>query len=249
MSYRSRIIPVLLIQQGALVKTEKFSSPRYVGDPINAIKIFNEKEVDEITVLDIDASKKNQSINFTLVRDLASECFMPLAYGGGIKSLKDIELLIKSGVEKTIINSTALENPAFIVEAVKEFGSSTIVVSIDISQNIFGSYQLYSASGKRNSSAWNNYIKQMEEAGAGEILFQAVHRDGLMKGYDTKLVAEISKIISIPIIACGGAGSISDLKDAISSGASAAAAGSLFVFTGSHKAVMISYPSSSNMNW
>lgn len=249
MSYRARIIPVLLIQQGALVKTEKFSSPRYVGDPINAIKIFNEKEVDEMVVLDIDASKKNQAINFALIRDLASECFMPLAYGGGIKTLNDIEQLIKSGVEKVIINSTALENPSFIKEAAKQFASSTIVVSIDISKSMFGNLILYSASGKRVITSWKNHLEQMEDAGAGEILIQTVQQDGIMKGYDLKLIGEISRAVSIPVIACGGAGSFSDLRSVISSGASAAAAGSMFVYTGVHKAVMISYPSSSDMNW
>ncbi len=249
MSYRARIIPVLLIQQGELVKTEKFSKPRYVGDPINAIKIFNEKEVDEIVVLDIDASKKNQSINFSLIRDLASECFMPLAYGGGIKTLNDIEQLIKLGVEKVIINSSALENPAFIKEAAKKFASSTIVVSIDITKSMFGNYILYSAAGKMIVTSWKNHLAQMEDAGAGEILIQTVQQDGLMKGYDLKLIEEISRAVSIPVIACGGAGSVSDLRSVVSCGASAAAAGSLFVFTGAHKAVLISYPSSSDMKW
>ena len=249
MSYRARIIPVLLIQQGALVKTEKFSSRRYIGDPINAIKIFNEKEVDEIVVLDIDASKKNQKINFNLIRDLASECFMPLAYGGGIKSLNDIELLIKTGVEKVIINSTALENPKFISEAANQFASSTIVASVDVTQSVFGKYILYSSSGKKNTYSVTDHIKQLEQAGAGEILLQAVHRDGTGNGYDQKLISEISKTISIPLIACGGAATVADLKIAIDSGASAAAAGSLFVFTGKHKAVMISFPSSSELNW
>ncbi len=249
MSYRARIIPVLLIQQGALVKTEKFSAPRYVGDPINAIKIFNEKEVDEMVVLDIDASKKNQAINFALIRDLASECFMPLAYGGGIKTMHDIEQLIKSGVEKVIINSTALENPSFISEAAKRFASSTIVVSIDITKSFFGNYILYSAAGKMVVSSWKYHLAQMEDAGAGEILIQTVQQDGIMKGFDLKLIGEISRAVSIPVIACGGAGSFSDLRSVISTGASAAAAGSMFVYTGAHKAVLISYPSSLDMNW
>ncbi|MEI7801600.1 MAG: AglZ/HisF2 family acetamidino modification protein [Bacteroidota bacterium] len=249
MSYRARIIPVLLIQQGELVKTTKFISPRYIGDPINAIKIFNEKEVDEIVVLDIDASKKNQTINFDLIKDLASECFMPLSYGGGIKTLKEIEQLIKTGVEKVILNSSALENPALIKEATKQFGSSTIVVSIDITKSFFGNYILYSAAGKMIISSWKYHLMQMEDAGVGEILIQTVQHDGIMKGYDLKLIGEISRAVSIPVIACGGAGSFSDLRSVISSGASAAAAGSMFVYTGVHKAVMISYPSSSDMNW
>lgn len=249
MSYRARIIPVLLIQQGALVKTEKFSSPRYVGDPINAIKIFNEKEVDEIVVLDIDATKKNQKINFDLIKDLASECFMPLAYGGGIKTLGDIEQLIKRGVEKVIINSAAIENPEFISEAAKQFASSTIVASVDVTQNFFGKHILYSPSGKKNSYGVTDYIKQLEQSGSGEILLQAVHRDGTGKGYDEKLISEISKTVSVPVIACGGANSVADLRQAIISGASASAAGSMFVFTGKHKAVMISFPSSSELNW
>lgn len=249
MSYRARIIPVLLIQRGALVKTEKFSSPRYVGDPINAIKIFNEKEVDEIVVLDIDATKKNQSINFSLIRDLASECFMPLAYGGGIKTLNDIEQLIKSGVEKVIINSSALENPEFIAEAAKQFASSTIVVSMDVTQTIFGKHILYSASGKKINYGVTDYAKRLQDAGAGEILLQAVHRDGTGKGYDLKLISEISKSVSVPVIACGGASSVSDMHNAINAGASAAAAGSLFVFMGKHKAVMISFPTSSELIW
>ncbi|HAP00605.1 MAG TPA: imidazole glycerol phosphate synthase subunit HisF [Bacteroidetes bacterium] len=247
MSHRARIIPVLLLQNGGLVKTEKFSTPRYVGDPINAIKIFNEKEVDEIAVLDIEASKKNSAPNFELIREFASECFMPLAYGGAVKSLSDIEKLVKNGVEKVIINSAALQNPSFIGEATKRFASSTIVVSVDVSQNFFGKYFLYSSSIKKISFTLSEYIRRIESEGAGEILLQAVHRDGTGKGFDTQLISEISKSVSIPLIACGGASSVSDLKSAISAGASAAAAGSFFVFTGKHKAVLISFPSQSEL--
>lgn len=249
MSYRARIIPVLLLQNGGLVKTIKFSNPDYIGDPINAIKIFNEKEVDEIVVLDIEATKKNKPINFELIREFASECFMPLAYGGGIKTLSDIEKLIASGVEKVIINSAAIENPNFIGEAAKHFASSTIVISIDVNQNLLGSYFIQTFSGKKIKSSVVDFANQIEQQGAGELLVQAVHHDGTGKGYDTKLIAEISKSVSIPVIGCGGASSVSDLKNVIEAGASAAAAGSMFVYSGKHRAVLISFPSSSELNW
>jgi cyclase len=226
------------------VKTRKFSSPVYVGDPINAIKIFNDKEVDELIFLDIDATKTDREPNLKLIEEIAGECFMPLSYGGGIKSIKHIESILKLGVEKVIINSYAMENPNFIKEAAKIFGSSTIVVSIDYKNDLFGNSYVYTNSGtKKNKIKPIHHCKIVEEMGAGEIMLNSIARDGQMKGFDIELLKEAVASVSIPVICCGGAGSLADVKKVVDeTSVAAVAAGSIFVFHGPHNAVLINYP-------
>jgi cyclase len=240
---KHRVIPVLLLQNDGLVKTVKFKDSKYVGDPINAIRIFNDKEVDELVFLDISASKTNKEIDYNLISDLASECFMPLCYGGGIKNVDSIRKILHLGVEKVSINTQAFENPNFIKDAVKLFGSSTIVISLDVKKNLWGNYEVWTNGGTKNTKVSPfDAIKMMEELGAGEILLNSIDKDGTMSGYDLKLIEKVSGLVQIPLIATGGASKISDFSDAVKHGASAVAAGSMFVFHGKHKAVLITYP-------
>lgn len=240
---RTRIIPCLLLKGQGLVKTVKFQSPKYIGDPINAVKIFNDKEVDELVFLDITATLENRPPNFGLLRQITDECFMPLAYGGGIKSIDQISALLKAGIEKVIINSAAYLDPDFLSKAVRIFGSSTIVVSIDVKKGLLGKHTVYIKSGTQSTKLDPvAYAKKVEEIGAGEILLNSINADGTMKGYDLQLIRAVSQNVSIPVVACGGAGDLQDLKLAKEAGASAVAAGSMFVFQGPNRAVLISYP-------
>lgn len=240
---RNRYIPCLLLHEGGLVKSEKFSNYKYIGDPINAVKIFNDKEVDELIFLDIDASKNKREPDYRVLSDLATECFMPFAYGGGISSLQQIEKLLKIGIEKIILNKSALTNPCLISEAVDRFGSSTIVAAIDVKKSFFGKKLVYDhTSGKTLDINPVDLAIKYCDLGVGEIFLNSVDLDGTFKGYDLDLISNVSKSIAVPLIASGGASSINNLAQGISAGASAAAAGSLFVFQGPHKAVLISYP-------
>ncbi len=240
-----RIIPSLLLKKQGLIKTLRFKRPKYVGDPINAIRIFNEKEVDELILFDTEASIENRDPDFELISDVASECFMPFGYGGGVKSLSDIEKILGIGAEKVIINSEAIRNPKLIEEAAIRFGSQSIVVSIDVKRNFWGKYTVYSHSGKSpTKSDPVEFSKLMETAGAGEVIITSVDRDGTMKGYDIDLISNISEVLDIPVVASGGAGRIEDFIEVVQKGgASAVTAGSMFVFKGKHRAVLISYPS------
>ena len=243
---RPRVIPCLLLKNNGLVKTVKFKDPKYVGDPINAVKIFNDKEVDELIFLDITATREERKPNFKLLADIASECFMPFAYGGGIRDLGDIRELFHLGVEKVVINSHALENPLFIRQAVDLFGSQSIVISIDVKKNLFGKYELYAhRAGKTAKRDPFLFLREMEEAGAGEIFLNSVDRDGTLEGFDLELIKRVTGSSSIPVIASGGAGTVEDIVKAVKlGGASAAAAGSMFVFHGKNRAVLITYPAS-----
>lgn len=240
---RHRIIPVLLLQEEGLVKTKQFKDPIYLGDPINVINIFNDKEVDELIFLDIDASKKNLDINFDLVEDIARECFMPFAYGGGIKSIDEVEKLFYLGVEKVIINSS-LSRINLIEEIIKRFGSQSVVASIDIKRDLNGNYGIYShIEEKIIRTDILNYIQEIEDLKIGEIFINNIDKDGTMEGYDIPLLKNISSITKTPIIACGGAGKLEDLKSVVkNTEVSALGAGSLFVFYGIHNAVLITYP-------
>lgn len=240
----TRVIPCLLLHNSGLTKTINFKKPTYVGDPVNAVKIFNEKEVDELIFLDITASKNKREPDFQLIEELASECFMPFAYGGGITDLNQIRRILKVGVEKVIINNSALQNLNFIKEAVKEFGSSTIIVAMDVKKDFFGRYKVYDHVKQKVTGADPfSYAKEIELAGAGELFLNSVDKDGTFSGYDVTLVRRIVDLVSIPVIACGGASSLDDLKQVVTSGgASAVSAGSFFVFQGPHRAVLISYP-------
>jgi len=238
-----RIIPCLLLKGRGLVKTIKFAKQRYVGDPINVVRIFNEKEVDELAVLDITASSEGRRPNFRLIEDIASEAFMPFSYGGGISSLDDARTLFRLGVDKVIVNSHAFADPGFIEELVRVAGGQSVVISIDVRKNLWGRYEVYTRNGqKKVSGEPASLALQMRDIGAGEILLTAIDRDGTMNGYDEALIRQVSCLLDIPVIASGGAGAISDFNLAVAAGASAAAAGSMFVFHGRQRAVLISYP-------
>jgi len=239
-----RVIPCLLYKDNGLVKTVRFKDPVYIGDVTNAIRIFNEKEVDELILLDIEASRKQQGPNIELVKKVASECFMPLCYGGGIRSLQDIRNVVAVGVEKVSLNTIAIENLHFVREAAAQFGSSTIVVTIDYKKNIWGNFVVTGKGGKLKSQYDPvQFAQLMEEMGAGEIVINSIERDGTMLGYDVDLLAKITAKVTIPVIAMGGAGKLEHFFEAIKKAhVSAVAAGSLFVFQGKHKAVLINYP-------
>lgn len=241
---RTRVIPCLLLRGRGLVKSVKFKQPKYVGDPINAVRIFNEKEVDELILLDTMAAIEGRTPPLDLVAQLAGECFMPVCYGGGVTNLKQAAALFSLGVEKVSINSAAVENPALISEAASAFGSQSIVVSIDVKKNIFGKYRVYTHGGRRPTKLDpTEYAIEMERRGAGELLLNSIDRDGTMQGYDVELIQRVSKSVRLPVIACGGAGTLLDLTAAVKEGgASAASAGSMFVFQGKHRAVLINFP-------
>lgn len=241
----TRIIPVLLLKDAGLVKTVRFKDPRYVGDPINAVKIFNEKEVDELIFLDITATSANRKPPLDVLQRIAEECFMPLCYGGGIRSLEMIRNILKVGVEKIAINSHAAEDPMLIRRVADHYGSSTITVSMDVKKNFWGKYQVYTKAGKLNTGLDPvKFAVQMDQMGAGELLVNVIDRDGTMQGYDTDLLKKITSEVSMPVIACGGAGKMEHFREAVEKGgASAVAAGSMFVFHGAHRAVLINYPS------
>jgi cyclase len=245
---KQRIIPCLLLDGVDLVKTQKFKTPKYVGDPINTIRIFNEKEVDELLVLDINASKMKCEPNYELIKEIAGECFMPLCYGGGIKSVQQAKRLFSIGVEKIVIQSAALNNLEIIKEITCLYGSQSLVVSIDVKKNIFGQYKLYDAANSRIiSQSWLDFLVGAVTAGAGEILVNCVDRDGVLKGMDLEIIKEAACSCSVPLIALGGAGSLLDIKAAIDSGASAVAAGAFFIYHGPHRAVLITYPNYSEL--
>jgi len=240
---KNRIIPCLLIENNKLVKTEKFKNTKYVGDYLNAIKIFNEKEVDELIVLDISATRNKQGPNLKIIEKFSSECFMPVAYGGGISSLEHAKKIFKLGIEKICIQSAALDNPNLVKDLSNYFGAQSIILSLDIKKNIFGKYKIFRSDKKKLlRDDWKEMLKKFVNIGVGEILLNSVDNDGIMKGMDLKLINEASKILDIPLISMGGVGKIEDIKKAIDVGTDAVAAGSYFVFYGSHKAVLISYP-------
>jgi len=241
---RIRVIPVLLIHNRGLVKSVKFKDYKYVGDPINAVRIFNEKEVDELAILDIDASAENRVPDIERIEEIVSEAFMPIAYGGGITTTDQAKKILSAGVEKLILNRSAVKNPVLVSEIAKQFGSQSVVVSIDYKRNLFGRQGVYIENGKTNSGLDPlAFARLMEEAGAGEIMLNSIERDGSFSGYDLEMIEKISHSINIPMIAVGGAASLSDFKEAVQHGASAVSAGSMFVFQRPHRAVLISYPS------
>lgn len=245
MYIRPRLIPCLSITgMKDLVKTTKFKSPRYLGDPINAVKIFNEKGVDEICILDITASSESRGPQMNYIKDIASEAFMPLSYGGGITTLDEIQQIFYMGYEKVVINTAFYKNPDLVTKAANYAGSQSIVVSIDVKLEFFGKRSCYICDG--NEKTKKDPVEmaiRAEKLGAGEILLNSIDRDGTMQGYDLELVKSVSDAVSIPVIACGGAGNILDFKKVLmDGGAHAAAAGSLFVYYGEEKAVLINVP-------
>ncbi len=238
-----RVIPCLLLRNGGLVKTVRFRHPKYVGDPINAIRIFNEKEVDELMVLDICASKERRQPNYGLIEQFAGECFMPLCYGGGIRTVEQAGRLFALGVEKVCVQTGALEDVRLVARLSERFGSQSVLVSVDVKRNWRGLPRLYSAAtGRSLSQPWMDHLKRAVAAGAGEVVLNAVDRDGGMQGMDLELIRQASRAVSVPLIAVGGVGSLADIKAAVEAGASAVAAGAFFVFQGPHRAVLITYP-------
>ena len=240
---RTRVIPSLLLRGRGLVKTIKFQNPTYVGDPINAVRIFNDKEVDELVFLDITATIENRLPQFDLIKDIATECFMPFGYGGGIHDLETAKKILKMGSEKIIINSAAGDFN-LLRDAADTFGRQSVVVSIDVKRPRFGNYQIYTHSGtKRTDMNLVQFAMAVEENGAGEILLNSIDRDGTMEGYDLELLKSVTERVNIPVVACGGAGRLEHFQQAVlKGGASAVAAGSMFVFHGPHRAVLINYP-------
>lgn len=241
----TRVMPCLLLRGNGLVKTVKFKNPTYVGDPINTVRIFNEKEVDELIVLDITATDEKRAPNYKMIAEIATECFMPFTYGGGVKAISILDRLFGLGVEKVAINSAGIERSEFISEAAGKFGSQAIVVSIDVKKKMFGGYEVMTHGGRKKTGLdpVTGAVK-MEQAGAGELLLTSIDRDGTMNGYDLDLIKSVTEAVSIPVIACGGAGDTADFELAVSEGgASALAAGSMVVYQGKNRAVLINFPS------
>ncbi len=244
MYHRPRLIPCLLLSDGGLVKTTRFKDPNYLGDPINAVKIFSEKCVDELCIQDIQARRAARGPDFALLESLASEAFMPLSYGGGIATVEQAARLFHIGFEKVILNTALIDNPALITAIAERFGVQSVVASIDVKQDLFRRYRCVVADGSRPTGETPRELAlRAQRLGAGEVLLNSIDRDGMMQGYDVKLVQSVSEALSIPLIACGGARDASDMARVLTEGqAHAAAAGSMFVYFGPLKAVLINAP-------
>jgi cyclase len=246
--YRPRVLPCLLLSGEGLVKTVRFTAPTYVGDPINAVKIFNEREVDELVLLDITATRERRDPSFELLRAIAGECFMPLSYGGGIRTIGHARRLFSIGIEKIVINTAAVETPSLLTAVAEEYGSQAVIASIDVKKDWLGRTRVFTRAGTRNTGLPpQRHAAAVVASGAGEILLTSIERDGTMNGYDVEMIRDLSAAVPVPLVACGGAGTIAHLGEAINAGASAVAAGSLFVFTGSRRAVLINYPSPADL--
>lgn len=240
----TRVMPCLLMDQGALVKTVQFKNQIYVGDPVNAVRIFNQKEVDELLLIDISATVAKRGIDFETLEKVVTECFMPICYGGGVNSLEDMRRLYHLGVEKISLSSHAIAEPEFVSQAASEFGSQAIVVTLDVKKNIFGKYTVRTHQGKVDTKRSPvDLAREMERAGAGEILLYSIDRDGTWDGFDLKLIKDVSQAVNIPVIVCGGAGEIAHLRAAVKeAGASAVAIGSMAVFQAKDLGVLIKFP-------
>jgi len=245
-----RIIPCLLVHNKGLVKTVQFKEGKYIGDPINAVKIFNEKESDELMVFDIDATLKNREPDYKMIENLAAECRMPLCYGGGIKTVEQATKIFNLGVEKIALSSSALENPQLVSDIAKEVGNQSVVVVLDVKKKMFGGYDIYTHNGtKKTKVNLEKYVKELQRLGLGEIVINSIDNDGIMKGYDVALIEKIKPFVDVPMTVLGGAGALDDIKSLISKfGIIGCAAGSLFVFKGKYKAVLINYPNQDYKN-
>lgn len=242
---RIRIIPVLLLEKGGLYKTVKFKNPNYVGDPINAVKIFNEKEADELLLLDFRASADKRKIDFNKITEIASEAFMPMAYGGGVTKLDEAKRVFDCGYEKIVLNSVLFENNLLVENIANIYGAQAVVGCMDVKKNFFRKNLVYSHSGK-NKTGYTplEWAAKLEEYGVGEIIINNIDNDGTWEGYNLEIIAEVSAKVKVPVIACGGAGSVDDFRKAVDAGASAVAAGSMFVYQKKGMGVLISFPSS-----
>ncbi|HKU73550.1 MAG TPA: AglZ/HisF2 family acetamidino modification protein [Pyrinomonadaceae bacterium] len=249
--FRPRIIPVLLLKDLAIVKSVQFKNYKYIGDPINAVRIFNDLDADELVFLDITASRTNRLISLDFVKAIGEECQMPFCVGGGIKTLEDIKALIAAGAEKVVLNTSAGRDPDFVKRASDEFGSSTIVVCVDVKRNFFGGERAWIHGGSRVTRfSPLEFARLMEDKGAGELIVQSIERDGTMEGYDINLIRSISQAVSIPVVALGGAGRIEDLVDAYRNGfVNGLAAGSLFVYQDKRRGVLINYPEKGDLSF
>jgi len=243
-----RIIPCLLVHNKGLVKTVKFKDSKYIGDPINAVKIFNEKEVDELIVIDIDATVENREPDYKMIENLANECRMPLCYGGGIKTVSQAQRILSLGVEKIAISSAVFDNPELIKEISSQVGNQSVVIIFDVKKKLFGGYEVYTHNAKNKiKSDLIELVEKVQELGAGEIIINSIDNDGMMKGYDLDLINKIKKKTSVPMTMLGGAGKLEDISQVIEKfGIIGCAAGSLFVFKGKYKAVLINYPNLQN---
>jgi cyclase len=239
---RVRVIPCLLIKNGGLVKTRRFGSAKYVGDPLNAIRIFNEKEVDELMVLDIEASRLGREPDYELIAQMAGECFMPLCYGGGISSVAQADRIFTLGVEKVSIQTAALRDPTLITLLAEKWGNQAVVASLDVKRSWSRRPKLFSAASGQTGADWEAHLSAVVTAGAGEVLINSVDREGTMEGPDLDLISAAARAVTVPVIATGGIGSLTDIKAAVDAGADAVAAGSFFVFHGPHRAVLVTYP-------
>lgn len=248
---RPRIIPSLLIQDNGLVKTVNFKNPKYVGDPINAVKIFNEKEVDELAIFDIDATVKGLEPNYSLIERIANQSRMPLCYGGGVKTIEQAQKIFGLGIEKIALSSSVLQNPKLITQIADRVGAQSVIVVLDVKKKLLGGYEVYTHNGKKATGI--NPFKFIEDAqslGAGEIVINSIDQDGIMKGFDMFLIEKSRERSSLPMTVMGGAGSLEDIKNVIEKHKIiGVAAGSLFVFKGKYKAVLINYPNKSEKNF
>jgi len=241
---RIRIIPVLLLSKGGLYKTVKFQRAQYVGDPINAVKIFNEKEADELVLLDYTASREKRGIDFIKIAEIAGEAFMPMAYGGAIQNFEDAKKVFDGGYEKVVLNSILFSYPTLIGEIARVYGAQAVVGSMDVKKNLFGKYKVYSHSGTNNTGHDPvEWAQKLDQYGVGEIMINAIDNDGTWQGYDEALISKVTHAVSVPVIACGGAANMDDFKKAVAAGASAVAAGSMFVYQKKGMGVLISFPS------
>lgn len=244
---KTRVMPCLLLDGRRLVKTVMFKDPNYVGDPVNAVMIYNEKEVDELIFLDINATKQGREPPYEVIANIATECFMPFTYGGGIKTTEQMKKVFGMGVEKVAINSQAIDTPELITKAAELFGNQSVVASIDVKKTWTG-YKVFTRGGTKSAGIDPvEWAKRMEQLGAGEILLTSIDRDGTYEGYDLDLIKQISEAVTVPVIACGGAGKVDDFGAAVKAGASAVAAGSMVVYHGAARGVLINFPSRSEL--
>jgi imidazole glycerol-phosphate synthase subunit HisF len=238
-----RIMPCLLLQDKRLVKTVQFKNPAYIGDPINAVKIYNDKEVDELVILDISATKQNESIDYGLLKDFAAECFMPLAYGGGVRSINDFQKLYTLGIEKVVVNSLLIDNPDIVKDAAEKYGNQSVVASIDVIKNKMGEYEVYSHSDRQINYSFQKYIDYVISLNVGELFITSVDQEGTWNGFDKELVAFVNDMVDTPVIANGGCGSIEDLRNLLyDTGVQAASIGSMAVYQKKGMGVLIRFP-------
>lgn len=243
MSAYPRVIPVLLVSDGYLVKPVKFKGDKYIGDPINAVRIFNEKQVDELVICDIDASVKGTGVNYTLIEEIASEAFMPVGYGGGVASADEARRITGIGIEKVILNSALDTRPEAVTEISEALGASSTVVSVDARKRLSGGWDTFVRRGsKKTGLSPAEAAVRAQQLGAGEILVSSIDRESSFAGYDIKLIESVAGAVTVPVVALGGASTLDDFAQAIAAGASGVAAGSKFVLNGKHRAVLISYP-------